>query len=272
MYVGMALPSSRSFAVAAGWFLSERPARRIDQAARLFLKAMMPRPRSRNAPLVAALAALLAWAPSAAAAPATLTTSARCYLQAATLQLTASGLTPRAPLTVLLDGRRLSYGDGSTPTADGAGTFSSSFATPALAPGIAQLRHALVVSDGTHRPRARFTVTRPLGAAFEPAGGDPRTLRARFSVWAFALADGGGARRLPVWLHWVSPAGKVRRSALLGRTGGDCGALTTAPRRVFPFAPETGRWTLVLDAQRRYRVQTSGPRAKIPVQIRPLPR
>jgi hypothetical protein len=232
---------------------------------------MMPRPRPRNALALGALSALLACTPAAAAAPATLTTSARCYLQAATLQLTASGLTPRAPLTVLLDGRRLSYGDGSTPAADDAGTFSSSFATPALPAGIAQLRHALVVSDGTHRPRARFTVTRPLGAAFEPSRGDPRTLRARFSVWAFALAGAGAGRRLPVWLHWVGPAGKVRRSALLGTTGGDCGALTTALRRVFPFVPEAGRWTLVLDAHRRDRVQTSGPRAKIPVQIRPLP-
>jgi len=46
MYVGMALPSSRSVAVAAAWFLSHRTARctlldhlvRIEAAARLFRK------------------------------------------------------------------------------------------------------------------------------------------------------------------------------------------------------------------------------------------
>ena len=182
--------------------------------------------------------------------------------------MTASGLAPNAPLTVVLDGRQLSYGDGSTPRADAAGSFAGSFATPALAVGTVQLRHVLVVSDETRRPRARFTVTRPAGADFQPSSGDPRTLRARFRVWGFACATPAA---MPVWLHWVSPRGTVRRNAALGTTGGDCGALTHAPRRVFPFAPEAGRWVLVLDTHRRYRVQAAGPRAKIPVHVRSLP-
>jgi hypothetical protein len=232
---------------------------------------MMPRVRSRHPlPRLVLLACALALlvAPAAVAAPASLTTDARCYLQGAPLQMTAAGLTPRAPLTVALDGQRLSYGDGSAPAADDAGSFASSFATPVLAPGVVQQRHMLAVSDGTRRPRARFTVTRPAGADFQPSSGNPRTLRARFAAWGFALA--GGANRLPVWLHWVSPAGKVRQSAALGSTSGDCGALTTPPRRVFPFDPEAGRWMLVLDTHRRYRVQASGPRAKIPVHVRSL--
>jgi hypothetical protein len=235
---------------------------------------MMPSVPSRHpCPRLVLLACALAAfaAPAAAAAPASLTTDARCYLQGAPLRMTAVGLTPRAPLTVVLDSQQLSYGDGSTPTADDAGAFSGSFATPALAPAEAQRRHALVVSDGRHRPRTRFTVTRPAGGDFQPSSGDPRTLRARFSVWGFALADTDGAGRLPVWLHWVSPAGKVRRSAALGNAGGACGALTTPPRRVFPFDPEAGRWVLVLDTRRRYRVQASGPRAKIPVHVRSSP-
>jgi hypothetical protein len=128
----------------------------------------------------------------------------------------------------------------------------------------------LVVSDGTRQPRARFAVTRPAGADFQPSSGDPRTLRARFQVWGFALAAAGGRPRMPVWLHWLSPSGTVRRSAARGSTRGDCGILTTPLRRVFPFAPEAGRWLLVLDTHRRYRVQTSGPRAKIPVHVRSL--
>ena len=233
----------------------------------------MPRVRMRHPPLrSAALAVALTavGATAAAAAPATLATDARCYAQGASLRMTAAGLTPDAPLTVTLDGQRLRYGDGSTPAADAAGAFASSFAVPALAPGTTQQRHRLAVGDGTHRPRARFTVSRPPGAAFDPASGDPRTLRARFEVWGFALAAPGRAARMPVWLHWLSPAGKLRRSAPLGTTGGDCGTLATAPRRVFPFAPEPGRWLLVLDAHRTYRVHASGPRAKIPVHVRPL--
>jgi hypothetical protein len=264
MYVGMALPSSRSFAVAAGWFLSEQAAWRIDRPARLFFEVMMPRARSRNALLLCMVAVALACAVPAAAVGATLTTDARCYLQGAQLQMTASGLTPDAPLTVVLDGRELSYGDGTAPRSDAAGSFSGSFATPALTGRAVQRRHRLVVSDGSRRPRARFTVTRPAGGDFQPSGGDPRTLRARFRVWDFG---GGGAS---VWLHWVSPSGTVRRTAVLGTTAGDCGALTTRPRRVFPFVPEAGRWLLVLDTHRRYRVQSSGPRAKIPVHVRPI--
>jgi len=227
-------------------------------------------PSFRRAAIGAALACALTCASaSAAAAPATLTTDARCYLQGAPLRMTANGLTPDAPLTVSLDRQTLSYGDGSKPVADAAGSFVSSFATPALAPGAVQQRHVLAVGDGRQRPKARFTVTRPTGADLQPSSGNPRTLRARFKVWDFALVD--GASRVPVWLHWVSPAGRVRQSAALGTTGGDCGTLTTAPRRVFPFDAEAGRWVLVLDTQRRYRVQTSGPRAKIPVHVRSIP-
>ncbi|HZV74291.1 MAG TPA: hypothetical protein VFF79_11300 [Conexibacter sp.] len=236
----------------------------------------MPRVWSRHPPVrraaigvaLTCLLALAAAAGAAAARAATLTTDAHCYLQGAPLRMTAGGLAPKAPLTVALDGRALRYRNGSTPTADDAGTFGSSFATPALAPGVAQQRHVLAVGDGTHRPQARFTVTRRAGASFQPSSGNPRTLRARFTVWGFAL--GGGVTTAQVWLHWVDPTGKVRTSAAIGTTGGDCGALTTAPRRVFPFDPEAGRWVLVLDTHRRYRVQTSGPRAKIPVHVRPL--
>jgi hypothetical protein len=226
-----------------------------------------PRPR---APL--ALAGLLALTGTAGAAgvasAATLTTDARCYLQGAPLRIDASGLTPQAPLTVTLDGRALGYRNGATPVADASGAFASSFATPSLASGVFQRRHVLVVSDGAHSPRARFTVTRPTGADFQPATGDPRTLRARFDVWGFAL--GGGPRRLRVWIHWIDPAGKVRANAALGVTSGACGALTSAPRPVLPLDPRPGRWVLVLDAHRRYRVHASGPRAKIPVHVRSL--
>lgn len=199
--------------------------------------------------------------------PAELSLDARCYAQGAPLRMTAAGLLPGAPLTVALDGRPLRYRDGSTPRADAAGSFASSFATPALAAGARQQRHRLAVSDGEQRARARFTVTRPAGADFAPAHGNPRTLRARFSVWGFALESGSNAR---VWLHWVDPAGAERSHAALGVTQGDCGTLTTAPRRVFPFDAEPGEWTLVIDGHRRYRVQPDGARAKIPVHVRPL--
>lgn len=222
-------------------------------------------PRLLRALLASTLA--LGAAPAAVHA-ATLTTDARCYPQGAPLRMTATGLTPQTPLTVRLDGQTLRYRNGSTPSADAAGGFASSFAVPALTAGLVQRRHVLSVSDGTHAPHARFTVTRPAGADFEPSSGNPATLRARFSVWGFALA--GGAPRAQVWLHWVEPSGRVRASAALGVADGDCGALTTAARRVFPFAAAPGRWVLVFDTHRRYRAHASGPRAKIAVHVRSL--
>ncbi len=228
----------------------------------------MPRVPSCNLlPLPALAAALLALG-SAAAPAATLTTDARCYAQGTPLQLTASGMAPRAPLTVSLDGPALRYRDGSTPRADEAGTHASSFAVPALATGTNQLRHTLAVDDGATRARTRFTVSRPAGADFAPKNGDPRTLRVRFTLWGFALASGRNAR---AWLHWVDPAGSERKTVALGVTTGDCGQLTSERRRVFPFEAEPGRWTLVIDTLRRYRVQSDGARAKIPVHVRSLP-
>jgi len=231
---------------------------------------MMPCVRPRHPRLVSALlaAALALAAVPAAAHAATLTTDARCYLPGAPLRMTATGLTPNAPLTVALDGQALRYRNGSSPSADASGGFASSFAVPALSAGLVQRRHVLSVADGTHKPHARFTVTRPTGADFEPASGNPRTLRARFSVWGFALA--GGAPRVRVWLHWIAPSGQVRKSAALGYSGGDCGALSTRARRVFPFAAAPGRWVLVFDTHAAYRTHASGPRAKISVHVRSL--
>jgi hypothetical protein len=232
---------------------------------------MMPRmPSCHPLRRLAVTGTLLVLVGAAAAGPvsaATLTTDARCYMQGASLRMAAGGLTPRAPLVVALDGQALRYRDGSLPVADLAGAFESSFATPVLASGIPQQRHTLSIGDGRQQARARFTITRPAGAAFAPSQGDPRTLRARFSVWGFAIDSGNNAR---TWLHWVSPTGRVRTSAALGMTRGDCGALTTAPRSVFPFDPAPGRWLLAIDTQERYRMQTSGPRAKISVYIRSL--
>ncbi|HMJ01500.1 MAG TPA: hypothetical protein VK506_01090 [Conexibacter sp.] len=227
---------------------------------------MRPRHPLSGLAALACVAGVVAGA-AAPASAATLTTDARCYAQGAPLQLTANGMAPRAPLTVSLDGQALRFRDGSTPRADEAGTHASSFSTPALAAGVNQLRHALAVDDGTTRARTRFTVTRPAGADFAPKHGDPRTLRVRFTLWGFALASGRNAQ---VWLHWLDASGRVRKNAPLGLTQGDCGQLTSTRRRVFPFDAEPGRWTLVLDTSRRYRVQSDGARAKIPVHVRSL--
>jgi hypothetical protein len=121
----------------------------------------------------------------------------------------------------------------------------------------------LAASDGSTNAQAAFTVTRTAGARFLASSGNPGTLKSKFQVWGFSRS---GARR-PVYLHYVSGSGQVRSTVSLGRTGGQCGYLLTKPRRVFPFSPPAGAWTLQADTRRAYSRHPSGPVARIGVQI-----
>jgi hypothetical protein len=96
------------------------------------------------------------------------------------------------------------------------------------------------------------------------SSGNPHTLRAPFEVWGFAP---DGSRRT-VYLHYVSPSGHHRTTVTIGHTGGQCGYLLTRGRRVFPFGPTLGSWTLQLDARARYARNPGRPVARIRVQIR----
>ena len=202
---------------------------------------------------------------------ATLTTDARCYAQGAPLQMTASGLTPRAPLTV--DARRAATQLRRRLDAERRRRRARSPArsrprrSRRASP---QRRHA--ARRAATEPRSRVRASRCRG---RPAR-DLQALERRPAHAARALSPCGASRstagrdRRPVLRVAAlgEPGREVRRNAALGTTAGRCGTLTTAPRRVFPFAPgSAGRWLLVLDTHRRYRVQTSGPRAKIPVHV-----
>jgi hypothetical protein len=54
----------------------------------------------------------------------------------------------------------------------------------------------------------------------------------------------------------------------MGRVGGQCGFLQTRPRRMFPFAPSVGQWTLQVDTLRSYAAQPTGAWARVRVLIR----
>jgi hypothetical protein len=220
-------------------------------------------------PFRVASATLAFGALAASAAPAaTLRTAHRCYEQGAPVEVAARGFAAHAPLTVTLDGRVLRYGDGSLPSTSAAGAFTSSFYAPYLkTPTQRQRRIAVSAADGASTARAHFTITRKPGADFTPSQGNPTLLKVRFLVWGFALASGRNAR---TYLHWIDPQRRARASVALGRTRGACGVLTSTRRRIFPFVAQTGRWVLVIDTHRRYRRHARGPRAKIPVTVRPI--
>jgi hypothetical protein len=202
--------------------------------------------------------ALLPTAATLAASSPSLRTDHGCYLVGQPVAISGAGFAPGRQFVVTIDW--VYFGSS---TSDTQGAFTSTLRPGGLGAGVAQHVDSLMASDGTTSARAAFTVTRRAGARFLASSGDPRTLQAPFEVWGFAL-DGISRH---VYLHYVSPSGRPRKTVLLGNTSGQCGHMLTAPRRVFPFSPSSGRWTFQLDTNRRYFSRPLGPAARIGVQI-----
>jgi hypothetical protein len=208
---------------------------------------------------LASLASLVPLAtPVAARAAAKIHTSKSCYAVGQAVHLTGSGFGDSRAFVVTIDG--VYFGESTTSTS---GVFSSTLRPGGLGSGVAQSVDQLEATDGNAVADSRFTVTRPTGARFISSGGSPDTLRAPFEVWGFSMT---GAR-LPVYLHYVTPLGGVLRTVSLGHTGGQCGYLRTAPRKVFPFHPAVGTWTFQIDTQRTYAARSKGPVARIRVAV-----
>jgi hypothetical protein len=151
-----------------------------------------------------------------------------------------------------------------TTRTDGGGRFSGSLLPGGLGAGTAQHVDTLGASDGTVTAGAQFTLTRRAGARVLASRGNPKTLRAPFEVWGFAL----NGRPRPLYLHYAQSKTVARATLLLGHSGGQCGYLRTGPRRVFPFSPAPGLWLLQIDTHKRYAFRTSGPVARIIVGVR----
>ena len=140
------------------------------------------------------------------------------------------------------------------------GDVSGSFRAPRpTRSGPGERTYTLTVTDGRRRSTARFTAV-VFGADFRPATGDPAALRVRFSVFGF-----GPGRA--VYLHYIRPSRRLRRTVLLGRARGHCGSLTTSPRRAFPFQAEPGDWRLQFDTVRAYDRTPPAPFVRMVVPI-----
>lgn len=219
---------------------------------------------------VAAAAIAAATAVPAAAQAGEIEVDRRCYEESTPVNVRALEFPPRTPLTITLDGTVLRHRDGTLPSTNSVGLFENRFSAPTVggdSSRVLQRRVALDATDGTSSASTSFWVSRPTGGDFQPSKGDPRTLAVRFRVWGFALGDAPNRR---VHLHWIAPDGEVREDAVLGRSSGPCGTLTTGRKRIFPFAAESGRWTLVLDTHPRYRARAEGPSVRIPVRIKEM--
>lgn len=192
---------------------------------------------------LAALLPLFLLALPAVAHSAAVQTDRTCYLQTDKTNVTVSGngFAPNQPYSVLLDGTALTGGVG---TMDAGGAMQGAFAPPMLGEDELERRFDVAVSSGGISAAARFTVTR-LQANFTPSEGDPTKLKVRFSVAGFGLVT----HNPDVYVHYITPGGKLKQTVRLGKATGQCGRIAkTAKRKLFPFKrPALGKWQLQFD-------------------------
>jgi hypothetical protein len=208
-----------------------------------------------------ALAATALWAAPAHAALATVDLG--CYLSRQSVVVTGSGFTPNTVVHVSVAGRQV--GDA---TADANGAVRTNLRAPVIArSGPRRRTFTVSLSDGITTASTRLLVTRA-GVDFAPSRGNPRRLRARFSVFGLgpAFASRGQSARQVMYLHYLDPRGRRRGNFRVGFTRGACGDLRTARRRVLPFRPLYGLWRLVFDARRTY--SRRGPQLEIGFRVR----
>jgi hypothetical protein len=204
---------------------------------------------------------------AASAAPA-LTTNQACYLVGQRVAITGSGFAASRMYDVAVDG--IDFGLGTT---DALGGFTASLIPGGLGANIVEKLHVLSATDGTSVTSTRFTVTRTTGARILAGTGTAAKLRVPFQVWGFALVNGKpsptatSATRVPVFVHYVNPRRKLIMTLALGRTRDPCGYLKSVPKRLFPFAPGRGLWTLQVDSTSSYSKHPTGPVARIRLRV-----
>jgi hypothetical protein len=204
---------------------------------------------------------------AAASAQPVLVTNQACYLVGQRVGIVGSGFAVSQPFQLAVDGVSLG-----TSTTNAGGGFSASVIPGGLGANIVQYPHALTATDGINSAKATFTVTRTTGARILASTGAAETLRAPFQVWGFDLVNDkppadGSVARMPVYVHYLGPQKHLRTTIALGKTDGQCGYLRTPGRRVFPFKPSRGVWTLQVDSQPTYSPHPAGPVAKISVRV-----
>jgi hypothetical protein len=190
---------------------------------------------------------LLAAVPATAHATAVQTDRA-CYLQTDHTNVTVSGngFTAGRPYSVLLDGTPLTS---QVNTIDANGAMQGAFSPPMLTSDELERTFKVAVTSDDLSAQTQFTVTR-LKANFTPSEGDPTKLRVRFSVAGFGLASPNP----DVYVHYVAPGGRLKKTVRLGKATGQCGRIVrTAKHRLFPFAhPRLGKWQLQFDTSKPF--------------------
>ena len=201
--------------------------------------------------------------------PPVLTTDRGCYTVGQPVAITGIGFAPTRTFQLTLDGIDLG-----TSTTNVLGGFTATIRPGGLGANRVQEIEGLTATDGTSTSKATITVTRKTGGRVIVTGGTTvTTLRAQFQVWGFAFVGGmppasaTTSTKLPVYVHYVSPRKTLRRTVAVGNTGGQCGYLRSTARRLFPFVPSAGSWTLQLDTSRSYSKHPAGVVTRIDVRV-----
>lgn len=202
---------------------------------------------------------------AASASAASVVTSRACYLNdgsSTTATIAASGFTPGGALSVFVDGAQVA-----SATADASGAVGpGQVKVPALGNTTGEASHTVTVNDGTNSASASFSTTRVRGD-FSPSSGNPRTLKVSFSAFGFNLIAPS-----TVYVHYITPKGKLKKTISLGKAKGACGHITsTKKRKLFNFTAERGKWILQYDTSRKYKKgnsKTRYPWATVSVKVR----
>lgn len=203
--------------------------------------------------LIAALALLLA-APASAAA-ATLDTDRSCYREGSRVRLSGEGYTPGSPIAISLRGEP--YG---ATQADGQGRIEAIGRAPAIRDPFESLSlRATDARDPNRQGTAVLRITK-LGVAITPRRGGRPNRRVTFRARGFT-------ERGPLYLHYLTPGGRLYDTVRLGRLKGSCGTLAVRRELIPSPRARAGRWRLRFDTERRYSARTR-PQVRLAVRVR----
>lgn len=180
-----------------------------------------------------------------------------CYPgdEGAPVKITGSGYAPNADFLVLLNGGVVGTG-----TADAAGNVAAEVEAPAPPQGgktAHDKQQRVEIRQGQTTAGRAFRTAGVFGD-FNPGSGDPKRLKVRFSAFGFGIDTPRGKKQPLIYVHYVDRKGRSRKTIKLGRGKGACGSIRrTARRKLFPFRPSSGRWTLQFDTNRKYKKGSS---------------
>jgi hypothetical protein len=176
-----------------------------------------------------------------------------CYPSdgSAMITITGAGFTPDTEVLVQVAGSVVGV-TGAGPTGDVKTTLAVPV-PPTSGPSRNDKAYEVSLVQGPTTATAGFRTATTMGD-FGPSNGRPSSLRVRFSAFGFGLQTAPGQAMPTVYVHYVDPRGKVRRTISLGAGAGPCGTIArTALRKLFPFNPKRGTWTLQFDTNATYR-------------------